>query len=440
MGTVPILSPSCLVFSQIRLFWASISNLLHFSKVSDIIYPVIDVTAMKDTIIKIQMLGGFSIVSGETRFETRTKRATKTWMPLQYLIAHRYKAVPQEELLDVFWPDNGKNSPGSSMRIAIHRIREALEANGFPDARNMIVCRNGCYEWNKEIECVVDAEEFESLCQRAGSDHAGPEEKLELLLEAAGLYGGDFLPNAAGELWAMRIASYYRSLYINCARTILGLLTDAGRHDEAELFCTKALRVDPFDEIIHEYHILSLLAQRKHPEAVSEYRKMEALFYNELGVAPAQSLRSLYRQIHQPAPEPEADGKQAADDIVGDWLAGMDFSGAYYCDIEMFKAFCRIEALSVDRSGKSVFIISFDVNPKKGKAPGAVMDRLGDAISKNLRRGDIFTRSGPAQYILMPQSLSYEDCKNLPDRIYRSLGAKRRPSGITATIQPIQPS
>ncbi|MCL1897022.1 MAG: winged helix-turn-helix domain-containing protein [Clostridiales bacterium] len=390
---------------------------------------------MNDTIIKIQMLGGFSIVSGNIRIEERAKRSSKIWKLLQYLIAHRYKTVSQEELLDVFWPDNGRNNPGNALRTTIFRIRTALEEGGLPDAENLLIYNNGGYAWNKAVDCVIDSEEFESLCQKAGASSIGPDKKLEILLEAAELYRGDFLPNAGSELWAMRITSYYRSMYINCAHSILELMTDAGRHDEAELFCIKALRIDPFDEKINEYHMLSLLSQRKHAEALAEYKKMEALFYNELGEPPTQGLRSLYQQIYQPK---KTSGKHTAAGIPAEWPGEADIPGAYYCDPDMFNAFCRIEALSANRSGKSVFIIRFDVHLKTGKATGMVMEELGNAISNNLRRGDIFTRSSPSQYMLMLQNLTYENCKALPDRIIQSLGDICRPSNIDTTIRPIK--
>ena len=392
--------------------------------------------AMKDNIVKIQMLGGFSIVSGEIRVEERAKRSSKIWKLLQYLVAHRYKTVSQEELLDVFWPDNGKNNPGNALRTSVYRIRATLAASGLPDAESLLVYNNGGYAWNREIGCVVDTEEFEKLCQQAGASER-PGEKLGLLLEAAKLYRGDFLPNAGGELWAMRIVSYYRSMYTNCAHTILELLADAGRHDEAELFCTRALRIDPFDETVHECHLLSLLAQGKHAEALAEYKKMEALFYNELGERPAQGLRSLYKQIHQPK---KASGKRAAAGMPNEWPGEAETPGAYYCDPDMFNEFCRLQALSMDRSGKSAFIVRFDVRRKTREATGIAMERLGNAISSALRRGDIYTRSGPGQYMLMAQNLTYENCKALPERIFQSLGDGFAQGGIDTTIRPIKPA
>ena len=390
---------------------------------------------MDKTIIKIQMLGGFSIVSDGIRVVEHAKRSSKIWKLLQYLIVHRHRTVSQEELLDVFWPDNGRNNPGNALRTSIHRIRAALAEGGFPNTEDVILYNNGGYAWNNDMDCFVDTEAFEDLCQRVVSNRTEPEEKLRLLFEATDLYRGDFLPNAAGELWAMQILSYYRSLYIRCAHIVLELMTQAERYDEVEILCAKALRVDQLDEKIHEYHLRALLSQRKYAEAIAEYKRMETLFYDELGMAPEESLRNLYKHIHRT----EAAESHVPDEIINEWLLEADFSGAYYCDYEMFKTVCKIEALSAARSGKSIFVIRLDVKKRQGKTAGSVMKSFGDAISNNLRKGDMFTRSGPYQYMLMLQNLTYENCKTLLERIINSLGAKHRPGDISTTIQLIEP-
>jgi len=259
---------------------------------------------------------------------------------------------------------------------------------------------------------------------------------LELLLKAIELYSGDFLPNSSGEIWVMPLSRYYRSLFINCVHQAMELLLDAGRIDEAEKVCVKALGIDPFDEKILEYHLRSLIFQGKNLEALDEYKRMEAMFFDVMGVEFSDSLRSLYNHVQHPRIEENV----PLEGVLRRWQDGADYPGAYYCDLGVFMTVYQIEARSASRSGRSAYVVRFDIKQKSSLKESGVMGRLGKVIAGNLRRGDILTRSGPNQYMLMLFSLTYENCKALTNRIIRSLDVKHRSKIIFSTsIKPIKP-
>ena len=239
------------------------------------------------------MLGGFVIIYGGTRITEQVKRASKIWKLLQYLIAYRSKTVSQEELIEIFCDDEIVSNPGSAVRTMIYRVRGVLAAAGMPDAEQMILSKNGGYAWNNSILCVVDAEEFEELCKKANAVE-DEKEQLRLLQQAAELYKGDFLPYSSGEIWVMPLARWYRSIYINCVHKAIGIMSDTGQAAEAEELCVKALRIDPFDEVMLEHHLRSLVAQGKNTEALDQYKKMETMYYDVLGVDFSDNLRALY--------------------------------------------------------------------------------------------------------------------------------------------------
>ena len=384
--------------------------------------------------VRVEMLGGFVLTFGETRITEQIKRSSKIWKLLQYLIMHRGKSVSQEELIDVFCDGELVGNPGSALRTMIYRARSTLAESGMPYAEDLILSKNGGYAWNNAIQCEVDAEEFESLCKRAGSE-PDEQDRLETLMKAASLYKGDFLPNSAGDMWVMPLARWYRSLYIGCVHDTLKLLTAAGRSAEAEELCVKALRMDPFDEKMLEYHLLSLLAQGKNSEALDEYRRMETMFYDVLGVNFSDGLRALYNQIQRPAIKEGV----PLDAVLSEWLEGADFPGAYYCDLSEFRTLYKVEARSVPRSGRTAYIVRIDTKHEPSAKSGGVMRQLGAVIPGNLRMGDLFTRASPNQFMLMLHSLTYENCKDLINRILYSLDAKHLPKIVGTTIKPVRP-
>ena len=384
--------------------------------------------------LRVEMLGGFVIIADENRITEQEKRASKVWKLLQYLIVNRHKTVSQEELMDIFFDNDFVGNPGSSVRTMVYRARSALNGGGLPYADDIILSSSGGYSWNNTVRCSIDAEEFEALCKKAGTN-VGREERLELLLQAAELYHGDFLPNSSGEMWVMPLARWYRSLFINCVHEALVLLDEDGRNDESEELCVKALRMDPFDETILEYHLRSLLAQGKNAEALDEYARMETMFYDELGVDFSDNLRALYSKIQQP----EIKDGISLEGTLKEWLDEADFPGAYYCDLSVFKIVYQLEARSTSRSGRTTFIVRFDTRHEPKLKDGGVMKQLGLAIADTLRKGDLFTRSGHDQYMLMLHKLTYENCKMLVNRILRGLDSKYLPKIVGTWVKPITP-
>jgi len=390
--------------------------------------------SVKDIHIRFEMLGGFAIIYDGNRITEQGKSSSKTWKLIQYLVAHRHKTVSRDELIDVFCDSEYADNPGGALRTLVYRARAALAGGGLKNAEDMIVSKYGGYAWNNEMSVSVDAEEFEALCNKAGTN-IGEDERLELLQKATALYRGDFLPNSTGELWVMPLARWYRSMYINSAHDAMELLGAKGRNAEAEELCTKALRIDPFDEKMLGHHLGSLVAQGKNAEALEEYNRMETMYYDVLGVNYSENLRELYNQILRPG----IDERVPLETIMVEWMEGANFPGAYYCDLSVFKALFQIESRSVPRSGRTAYIVRFDTKNEPNSRGGGVMKQLGMLIPSTLRMGDLFTRSSPNQYMLMLHSLTYEDCKMLIDRIMHGLDSKFLSKVIGTSIKPIKP-
>lgn len=388
-----------------------------------------------DVQLNIRMLGGFSIthVMNGSRLEEQIKRSSKVLGLVQYLIAHRHKSPSQEELINVLWADESKDNPGSALRTMIYRARNMMvEAFGHP-AADIIINHDGGYAWNNDISCVIDTEEFEKLCKQAETT-ADPNGRVELLMQALELYRGDFLQNPGSLMWSMPITRYYRSMYTKCVHEALRLLIAAGRAADAEMLCAKAMSVDQFDERILEYYLRALLSQGKNAEALEEYQRLEAVFYNEMGVTFSENLRKIYGEIQNS--NVTTTGQQL-DEMINEWRDGADFPGAYYCEAGVFKMIYQIEARSLERSGKTVYVIGFET--KKGiDGKIGVMKELRKSISENLRKGDLFTHASSSQYICMLYSLTYENAAVLSNKILSKLSAKQR-GKVKTIIRQVKP-
>ena len=346
------------------------------------------------------------------------------------MIANRHRLIPHEELMEVFCGEDADANPGSVMRTMVYRARGALAEGGLENAEGLIIAKSGGYMWNRHIACTTDIEDFEALLEKANRDNIEQEERLGLLTQAAELYKGDFLPNSKSDLWVMPLARRYRSMYLGCVHEVLKILDRLGRSDEAAELCTKALRIDPFDEALIEYNLRALIAQKKNREALEIYKKMETMFFDVLGVNFSDSLRALYSVISHP----DIEKAMSLGELLEEWCMDADYPGAYYCDAGIFRTLFQIEARSVPRSGRTAFIVRFDTVHEPTKRDGGVMKALSRIIPKCLRMGDLYTRYSPNQYIIMLYSLTYEDCKMLVNRILSEVGSKYSQKVIETSI------
>ena len=385
--------------------------------------------------LKVEMFGGFVVYCNDQPIVRQIRKSPKIWRLIQYLLKYRHKTVTLDELINTFCNDEQQVAkPSNALRTLVFRARAALSSSGIPEPERLILSGNSGYRWNIDVNCTIDVEEFEALLRKADSS-TEPEERLELILQAANLYKGDFLPNSAGELWVMPLARWYRTAFIDSVYEAVEILTRNGRYAEAEVLCAKAIRTDPFNERILEHYLRTLIARGKNLEALDEYRKMKAMYYDVLGVTFSQSLVSLHDQIQRI----EIREDSSLENLLDEWLFGADFPGAYYCDVSVFKAVCQIEARSAARSGRTTYIVRIDVDYHGEEEGGCAIRELSQTIPKVLRKGDLYTRLDTGQFMLMLNSLTHSDCTMLIDRMLNSFDDAFRQNIIATSIEAIKP-
>jgi DNA-binding SARP family transcriptional activator len=378
------------------------------------------------------MLGGFTIrykaaVLGEPR-----KRQSKVWKLIQYLVAHRTKTISLIELIDLFASGEHHGNPATAIRTMIYRARAILAESGFPE--DLLISGGGGYTWNNEYPCFVDTEEFEKLINSAQAA-ADENLRLDFLLRASELYKGDFLPQSVNEMWVHPLNRWYRIMFLNCAHDALLMLRERQMHSQTEMLASKALCVDPFDETLLEHLFHAMISDGKVAEAIGEYKKTEQLFFDTMGVELSDHLRSIFSDMQH-----LGEARDIPLDVVLKSWRSDDLQGAYYCDLIVFKTIYQIEARSLVRTGRTVFVVRIDTKfvPKNSKAEN-IMQRLAVVIPATLRKGDLYTRSAGNQYMLMLHNLTQKNCEALTNRILQSLDSRHISKISAMTIRPITP-
>lgn len=391
-------------------------------------------------VIQIKMLGKFEIKVGNTVITDGATRARQQWNLIEYLITFRNKTISQEELVEALWPEDSIDNPASALKNLVYRARNAFASYDLPFAKDMIIYSRGTYSWNNNLECDIDAENFEQLYRCSIQSFISSKERIECGRKALDLYLGDFLPYSNYEKWTMPISSYFKTMYFKCVKNLVELLEKEEAYDEIYSICQKAVTIDRYEELPHKYIIIALAKQNNHTQALNHYNHTTGMFYRELGVKPSEDMRNLYREINKSINNIEMDLEIIKEDLSERIMV----KEAYYCDYEIFKNIYRVEARTSVRAKEPIFIGLLTITDNNGKIPpleiiSAGMEKLLHSTQKNLRNGDIVARFSATQYVLMFPTLSFGSGEIIIDRITHAF---KEESGMTnikvhATIKAI---
>lgn len=349
--------------------------------------------------LKIAMFGEFSVTYKDNTVSEHSKRSKKLWLLLQYLVVHHNRAVAQSELIDILSREDEGVNPTSALKTQIHRLRDILSELGCE--KPIIVCINGAYSINSEINLEIDAEEFEKAFKEAASNE-DTDEKLSLILNAINLYTGDFLAKAAYESWVVPLNTYYRSVYSKAVHIAVEMLSAMGKLHDIISICSKASAINPYDEFVHYSHIKALAELGDQESAKRQYETVTHLMMTKFGITPSKELIELY----DTAIKSKKSVKSDIDAVISDLLEQRQVSGAFFCEYQIFKHLYQLEIRDAQRTGASINICLLTVNGADGEMPAQnplnkAMQRLQDCVSRSLRGSDIFSRYSVSQFVIM---------------------------------------
>jgi predicted ATPase/DNA-binding SARP family transcriptional activator len=243
--------------------------------------------------IKITLFGGLSVRQGD-RIITRFK-SQKIGALLAYLAYHLRPMHAREVLIDLFWPESTLEAGRNSLSVALSSLRHQLEPPGTP--ASAIIRADRFSVGLNPAAVTTDVAEFEAVI-KAAAKAGSTTEQIQFLTQAADLYQGRLLPGFYEE-WITAEQERLAGLFFDASDRLIAHLEAAGDMAAAMQYARRAIALDPLREEAHG-SLMRLLAAADQPgAALRQYREMERLLEEELGVEPSASLRALARRIEK---------------------------------------------------------------------------------------------------------------------------------------------
>jgi DNA-binding SARP family transcriptional activator len=260
---------------------------------------------MSDT-MRVWLLGGFRVSVGSRTIEDAQWRLRKAAALVKVLSLAPDHQLHREQVMDLLWPDLGKNAASNNLRQALHAARRALDpAQGSREHylnlkdEHLILCPEGLL-W-------VDVDAFEDAAATARHSRESATYRA-----AIDLYAGDLLPENRYEEWAEGRREVLRQLFLALIIELAGLYQERAKHALAIEALGKAISEEPTLEEAHA-SLMRLHALSGRPEsALAQYERLRDALFTALGTRPAETTRRLRDEIAEGRlPQPPPVGHQS---------------------------------------------------------------------------------------------------------------------------------
>ena len=361
-------------------------------------------------VLHFNLLGGFFCGNTEEEKVKNSvltgKTGRKALSFLQYLIVNHGRNISSEELIQLFWGDNGSSDPANALRSMLFKTRGLLK-NMFPEREGILLTLQDCYGWNPEIHFQIDAEEFEHLCLKAKG--MSGEEYGMLLRRAVSLYRGEFLMGNDAE-WARTLRQYYQTLYLDACREVLPLLYEKERWVELLAVCSQAYAVDFSLEDFTAYQMQAFMALGQPGQAVEKYENFRDRMLDEYEMPPTERIEQLH-MLAVGLMKNRMDEQEILRLVCEEEVD----SHAFFCTFATFRSIVALERRHMERTGQTSSLIIISLG--RDAAPSTDGRRLERILLEKLRTGDPIARLEAGAYIILLTGADVESARLVFGRI-----------------------
>lgn len=368
--------------------------------------------------IKICTLGDFDIKLNDISILPHVSSQTRLLRLFKYFITFQSKKLLPDKIIEDLWQETESNDPIGVLRTQISRLRFMFnfQKNNI-DPFFEITFIDGYYLFELN-NCSVDFLIIED-CMK----HQTLEENEDVHIyynEIIELYKGEFLEELGNDDWVVPVRSRLTRLYTNSLSNYLELLKSNAMDNRVVSICEDVMRYIPYEEIIHQYYIESLVNIGQVRCALNHYSFYTSKMYNDLGVSPSNKIVSIYKKIK--LIEENHSSNVVLATLDNELKECRDYAGALICENFYFKFLYNYKNRLKERREEDIFvgIITIDkvgYSQLSNEEMRISMGILLDVISNRLRKSDAITQWNENQMLVLLEVLEERNLGVLIERL-----------------------
>ncbi len=242
---------------------------------------------------RFQVCGPFVVeIDGERRDQALPGRQGR--LLLAYLLVHRRRDVPRDEVAEALWPGGGPDDTDAALNVLVSRLRKVLAPLRLESRGTVRLCADDAWV---DLDVAADAiHTAESAVVQHDWTTAWVSSQGALFTARRG-----FLPGEDAE-WVVEVRRRLDLLLVRALEAYgdaaLGL---GGAEVAAAREAGRSLvGLAPMRESGHRLLMRALAAEGNVAEALAAYEQLTALLRDELGVAPSAPTRALHAALLDP--------------------------------------------------------------------------------------------------------------------------------------------
>jgi len=247
--------------------------------------------------LKIFTLGGFELVMDGEPIKFSGKVQQKPLALLKALIAFGGKDVPEEQFIDVLWPDAEGDLAHRSFEMAVHRLRKLINHDKIVQLqeRRLTLDTNMCWVDAWALEDVLNR--VDEAWKNDGSSEREPTEAIKQSEKAIELYKGHFLPTDSASPWVLSYRERLRSKFLRAVIKLGAHWEQTTQWERAADVFQKGIELDNHTEEFYQHLMFCHQQLGQRAEAIAVYLRCQMLLSSALGIAPSPRTEELYQTI-----------------------------------------------------------------------------------------------------------------------------------------------
>ena len=366
--------------------------------------------------IRITTFGNFTIQYGSS-LVTLEKNAKGNATNIFLYLLHNYgKEVSKQDLIDAVFFDASVDNPSNNLKVNLLRLRKLIASSSLPQG-DYILTKSKTYTLTSPVFIESDTLLFENYIIRAHSQYVTPQQKLNLLLSAEGVYTGQFLPNLSDIPWVQKARENYRNLYLSCLKEIYSILKEENKLPLLHSLCAKASRIHPVDEEINYLHLSCLVDMNLSSEAKKEYQALSKRVFNSSGKSLSEKTHSLLQHTENTS-YTVLTAKDLARTIGDKKVSEMDFSD--------FKNILHLAKALSRKNGVSSYLTLLTITDTHGipLETGGKLTSASTLVSKSIEcsapANMLFSRYSHNQFAVLSAGVKQTQCLEDIEKIISS--------------------
>ena len=224
--------------------------------------------------------------------EWKTKKVKLLFLYLIFQWSHK---VPEDKIIDMFWPDSHVDKARQNLYNAVHHVRKIISKRLAIPPKGIIHIHHSTYQINTDISCWYDVNEFEKLYNSGmiKGDQGHVDESISDFMEAVELYRGRFLETYYDD-WAIQYGYEFQEKFVYMLKEISRNYMEKGNYQQTINYAQKVLKEDPCDQEAYCLIMESYFIQGKSEQVVRHYLLCSQTLQEEVDIKPSRKVTEIY--------------------------------------------------------------------------------------------------------------------------------------------------